>query len=184
MRIIAGAYKGRKLTPPKDDRIRPTTDRAREAMFNLLMHGEPGGACIREQRAADICSGTGALGLEALSRGATHACFVDISRTSLALSEHNAMQLGCISQCQFIQADATKLPSAPEPFGCILIDAPYRAQILPNILAQLTQKGWVDKGSIIALEQGENAATPDAGAYEILTERRYGKSMISLLRVR
>src|ERR1700744_698644 len=106
MRIIAGQFKGRKLLPPEGKDIRPTSDRTRESVFNLLMHGQYAGEAILGQHVLDICCGTGALGLEALSRGARIATFIDADKKSIELARKNALHCGVTNAAFFVQADA------------------------------------------------------------------------------
>lgn len=183
MRIISGIHKGRKLTPPKDDAIRPTSERAREALFNLLLHGRFGGACIRDQRVADICCGTGALGLEALSRGAAHATFVDQSKISVQLAQKNAAHLGVDAQCTFITADGTGLPKASAPYALVMLDPPYSAGLLGPIYKNLKRQGWLQSGSVITTEMLFNTDLPALDGAELITERRYGKTKLVIWEV-
>ncbi|MFN7401089.1 MAG: 16S rRNA (guanine(966)-N(2))-methyltransferase RsmD [Alphaproteobacteria bacterium] len=178
MRVIAGIHKGRKLEVPQDRAIRPTSERTRESLFNLLMHGRFGGTCIIHQRVADICCGTGALGIEALSRGASHVTFVDAAKTPLAITERNLRHIGASEQATLIASDATRLPKATEPFALILLDPPYDAPIFAAIIASLRQGGWVKAGSILAAEMASARATPELQGTKLITERRYGKAKI------
>ncbi|MCE3005568.1 MAG: 16S rRNA (guanine(966)-N(2))-methyltransferase RsmD [Rickettsiales bacterium] len=178
MRVIAGIHKGRKLEVPVDRAIRPTSERTRESLFNVLMHGRFGGACVIHQRVADICCGTGALGIEALSRGATHVTFVDVAKTSLLITERNLRHLGASQQATLIASDATRLPKATEPFALILLDPPYDMPILSAIAASLRQGGWVKTGSILAAEIASSRPIPELLGAELITERRYGKAKI------
>jgi 16S rRNA (guanine966-N2)-methyltransferase len=178
MRVIAGIHKGRKLEVPIDRAIRPTSERTRESLFNLLMHGRFGGTCIIHQRVADICCGTGALGIEALSRGAAHVTFVDVAKTPLAITERNLRHIEASELATLIACDATRLPKTTEPFALVLLDPPYDMQILPAIAASLRQGGWVKTGSILAAEIASSQPTPELLEAELITERRYGKAKI------
>jgi 16S rRNA (guanine966-N2)-methyltransferase len=183
MRIVSGIYKGRKLTPPKDDAIRPTSERTRESLFNLLMHGQFAGHCIREQRVADICSGTGALGLEALSRGASHCTFVDQNRVAIALTQKNAAHLGADRNCEFMVSDATRLPRAKAPFQLIMLDPPYNDNLIAPIYKSLCAQGWVEPGTIISTEMIFTTDLPELPGAELKTERRYGKTKLVIWEV-
>ncbi len=130
MRIIAGTYKGKTLHSPEDDSVRPTSSRTRESLFNLLMHGDYEGYHIIGKPVADLCCGTGALGLEAISRGASHCLFVDQSKHSLAMAEKNAGHLGVISQSGFHLFDIAHLPVAPRASSLVMLDAPYHSSFL------------------------------------------------------
>lgn len=182
MRIIAGALKGRRLTTPKDDRIRPTTDRVRESLFNLLMHGELGGRCIIDQNVLDLCCGTGAMGLEAISRGAAHCSFVDSHKQSLALAEKNATAFNVRGQCQFYERDLPRFPAFKHSFTLVIMDAPYGSGIMGATLAALTDQGVLEPHAIIALEHANETFAYDENSYEEVTERQYGKSTITVLR--
>jgi 16S rRNA (guanine966-N2)-methyltransferase len=178
MRIIAGMHRGRKLTPPEGDTIRPSSARTREALFNILMHGAFAGAAVRGQRVADICSGTGALGLEALSRGASHCSFVDHAQASISLAKKNAAHLGVLEQCDFTQADATKLPPAGAPFALIMMDPPYSKGLVPGMVQSLLAQGWAQTGSILTTEIPFNMDVPPLAGMELKTERKYGKTKL------
>jgi 16S rRNA (guanine966-N2)-methyltransferase len=182
MRVISGIYKGRKLTPPDDDKIRPTSDRTRESIFNLIMHGQFGGQQVMGQRVADICCGTGALGIEALSRGASHCTFVDQTKAHLALAEKNCAAIGA-TNAHFITCDATRLPNVAEPFALILIDPPYENNIIPRVATSLREKGWVKSGSIMVTEVIFSNELPPLEGYEMVSERKYGKAKILIWRV-
>lgn len=177
MRVISGIYKGRKLMPPMDDKVRPTSDRTRESIFNLLMHGQFGGQQVIGQRVADICCGTGALGIEALSRGASHCSFVDHSKTHLALAERNCAAMG-ITGADFILCDATRLPKAARSYSLILIDPPYENHIIPRIAYSLREQSWVTSGSVLVTEVMFANDLPPLESYEMVTERKYGKAKI------
>lgn len=181
MRIIAGSYKNRKLCVPEDDSVRPTSARMREAMFNILMHGEFGGAQVIGARVADICCGTGALGFEALSRGAAHCSFVDASKKSLALVEKTSAHFGALAQCTLLHHDATSLPQASSPYELIFADPPYSVNILPNMLASLRARGWLKSGTLLVAELPAFGITPPVleGAEEVLS-RRYGKAALHI----
>lgn len=175
MRIIAGSLKGRKLLPPQDDAIRPTSDRTRESLFNLLMHGQFGGDAIIDQRVADLCCGTGAIGLEAISRGATACHFVDISKKSLELAKQNALHCGVVGQCHFLAADITKLPPVSQPFALVFMDPPYAKNILALSYAGMKAGGWLAEGSLLAAELPRSAEPAAPEGTELVTRRDYGK---------
>jgi 16S rRNA (guanine966-N2)-methyltransferase len=178
MRIIAGRFKGRKLKSFEGEDIRPTSDRTRESIFNLLMHGAYGGAHIIDQHVMDICCGTGALALEAMSRGAAHATLIDQSKKSLELARDNAMHCGVVQQCDFITADATRLPKARQPAALVLIDAPYAKPILNATYDSLKAGGWLEETSLIVSEQSTSAEIPTLDGCELIDTRQYGKVTI------
>lgn len=175
MRIIAGSLKGRKLHTPENDAIRPTSDRTRESVFNLLMHGQFGGEAIIGQRVADLCCGTGAVGLEAISRGASMAQCVDLSKKALELAKQNALHCGVVQQAHFLQADITKLPAMTQPFALVFMDPPYAKNLLAQTYDGLQKGGWLAQGSLLVVEQPPQAELPElAGAEHVMT-REYGK---------
>lgn len=182
MRIIAGALKGRKFHTPKDDRIRPTSDRTRESLFNLLMHGEFGGACVIDQNVMDLCCGTGALGLEAISRGAAHCSFVDSHKQSLALAEKNAETFGVRGQCSFYERDLPRLPSLKLSYTLVLMDAPYGSGLISRTLEALVNANALEPHAIVVLEHANEEFTYKEDVFEMVTERKYGKADISILR--
>ena len=178
MRIIAGIHRGRKLTPPEGDAIRPSSARTRESLFNILMHGAFNGECVRGQRVADICSGTGALGLEAISRGASYATFVDHAQASISLAKKNAGHIGVLGQCKFVQSDATKLPPAPEPYALIMMDPPYSKGLVPGMVACLLKQGWAASGTILTTELPFTMDAPELEGVTLKTDRKYGKTKL------
>ena len=185
MRIVAGRLRGRRLASPAGLDIRPTADRTRQALFDLLEHGhlrEDGGSAVVDAVVLDAFAGTGALGLEALSRGAAEASFMDISRPALDAAQANAKTLGVAGN--FILADVTNPPRARQAATLIFLDPPYDQGLAVTALEALTAAGWIAPSAIIILEISgrENAAfTPPAG-FERINERRYGKARVLLLR--
>ncbi len=183
MRIIAGQFKGRKLLPPEGKDIRPTSDRTRESIFNLLMHGRYGGENIIGCHVVDLCCGTGALGLEALSRGARLATFVDKDKRAIELTKANALHCGVSAQSFFVQGDITRLPAAREPVALVLIDAPYATPMLAPAYASLVAGGWLATGALIVAEQPRDMAAPTLEGAELIDERQYGKPKILVYRI-
>lgn len=181
MRVIAGLYKGRTLLTPKDDAIRPTSDRTREALFNILLHSEPGRAALVGGRVADICCGTGALGIEALSRGAAHVTFVDQSKKALELVQQNLNKIGAASQANLLHADATRVPAAREPYSLILIDPPYGSGLLVPLLKTLSAQGWLAPHTLISFEEAKTFTLPELAGFEVMLNRAYGKNQLFLL---
>lgn len=182
MRIIAGKMKGRKLQPPEGSAIRPTADRTRESVFNLLMHGAYAGEQIIDCHIMDLCCGTGALGLEAISRGSRIATFVDKDKRSIELAKANALHCGVTQQCFFIQSDAGRLPLAREKVSLVLMDAPYDTPLLSPAYASLVAGGWLAEGALIVAEQPRGMAAPALDGAELVDERQYGKAKILIYR--
>lgn len=182
MRIISGQYKGRKLTPPTGKDIRPTSDRTRESVFNLLMHGAYAGEAIIDQHVVDLCCGTGAMGLEALSRGARVATFIDQDKRSLELARQNVTHCGANAAAQFVAADATRLPTAREAAALVLMDAPYDSPILGAAYQSLRAGGWLVAGSLLVAEQAHFTPAPALDGAELIDERKYGKAKVLVYR--
>jgi 16S rRNA (guanine966-N2)-methyltransferase len=182
MRIIAGQFKGRKLHPPEGKDIRPTSDRTRESIFNLLMHGQYAGENVMDCHVLDLCCGTGALGLEALSRGARIATFVDKDKRALELARANAMHCGVTALSFFIQGDITRLPAAREPVALVLVDAPYATPMLAPAYASLRAGGWLLPHALIVAEQPRDMAAPTLDGAELIDERQYGKPKVLIYR--
>jgi 16S rRNA (guanine966-N2)-methyltransferase len=184
MRIIGGLLRGRKLegpaTPEKDPSIRPTSDKVRGAIFNVLLHSRfPQFPLHEEASVADIFCGTGALGLEALSRGAASATFVDHSRDALALVTLNAAKLGARDQCRFLQTDAHKLPRAEKPFDVLFLDPPYRDENIEKVLASLLDQGWVKEASVIVVESARKQKPVVVAGLQLHSQRPYGDTCVS-----
>lgn len=183
MRIIAGRFKGRKLLTPLNDAIRPTSDRTRESLFNLLMHGSYGGDQIIGQVVADLCCGTGALGLEAISRGAAECIFIDQDKQSLALAKDNALHCGVVAESQFIQADVARLPAARKACMLVMMDAPYKAPLTVPAFEALKKGGWFAPGALFVVEQQSTQDPAELDGAELREERRYGKAKLLVYQV-
>jgi 16S rRNA (guanine966-N2)-methyltransferase len=183
MRIVGGRLSGRTLAAPKREGIRPTADRLREALFNILAHayGDP----VAGARVLDLFAGTGALGLEALSRGASFALFVDHGGEARALIRANVEALGLGGVTRIFRRDATRLgPAHPvEPFGLAFLDPPYGQGLAERALAAAREGGWLTPDALVILEEADDAdfAAP-AGVAE-LERRRYGDTQFVFLRV-
>ncbi len=184
MRIIAGQYKGRKLATPANDAIRPTSDRTRESVFNLLMHGAYAGEAILDQHVVDLCCGTGAMGLEALSRGARMATFIDKDKRSLELARQNVTHCGANNAAQFVQSDAAKLPMAKEKAALVMMDAPYDQHILAAAYASLRVQQWLADGALIVAEQAVHTDVPALDGAELIDDRKYGKTRIVIYQLK
>jgi 16S rRNA (guanine966-N2)-methyltransferase len=180
MRIIAGQFKNKRLLTPEDDTVRPTSDRTRESLFNLLMHGDYAGYHLIGKPVADICCGTGAVGFEALSRGASHCIFVDQSQDALALAAKNAAHLGVEAQCQFIRADASQLGTAIRTSSLIFTDPPYRSPWIAGMLNALIEKQWLAPYGLICVEQEKHAPLYEHKQLTLLDNRNYGKAALRI----
>jgi 16S rRNA (guanine966-N2)-methyltransferase len=170
MRIVAGRLGGRILASPRDRAIRPTSDRLRETLFNILFHayGDP----VTGARVLDLFAGTGALGLEAMSRGAAFALFVDDGVAARGLMRANVETLGLGGVTRIFRRDATRLgPVHPlKPFSLAFADPPYHQGLGERALASARDGGWLTPGAIVVVEEGTGRLTPPDGFEEI--ERR------------
>lgn len=182
MRIVAGRWKGRALKGPSGQTIRPTSDRLRESLFNVLAHAydDP----ITDARVLDLFAGTGALGLEALSRGAGFALFVDEGMEARALIRENTQNLGAAGITRLFRRDAARLgPVTPfAPFTLVFADPPYGKGLGERALASARDGGWLAPGALAVLEESADAevATPDG--FERLERREAGDSQLVFLR--
>ncbi len=181
VRIIGGRFKGRVLRPPSTRAIRPTADRLRETLFNILAHGQ--GDPVPGARVIDLFAGTGALGLEALSRGASHALFVEDGAEARALIRENIEALGVGGISRIFRRDATKLGAAAvEPFGVAFLDPPYGHALADEALAALRDGGWLAPGAICVIEETEGVDLAAPGGFTTLDRRHMGESQIAILR--
>ncbi|MBE0412333.1 16S rRNA (guanine(966)-N(2))-methyltransferase RsmD [Yoonia sp.] len=182
MRIIGGTHRGTALAAVgKGDtgaHLRPTTDRVRESLFNVLQGGrfdDP----ITGARVLDLFAGTGALGLEALSRGAADVTFVDSGRIAARLIRENIAKLRRQADTTLISTDASKLPTGA-PCSLIFLDPPYGQGLGPKALAAALQSGWLAPGALIVWE--ENSAQIAPVGFTALEQRRYGDTWVSFMR--
>jgi 16S rRNA (guanine966-N2)-methyltransferase len=186
MRIVAGHLKGRRLEAPMGRDLRPTSDRAREGLFNRLSHGNfgPGGASILAGATVlDAYCGTGALGLEALSRGAATVTFLDADRGALNAARANAHRLEVVAQCRFVQADATLPPRARQTHTLIFLDPPYSSGEAGAAITALARHGWIAPGALVAVETDARAGGPGAPpGFELISGARYGAARMTLMR--
>lgn len=177
MRIVAGQYRGKKLWTPEGKEVRPTSERAREAIFNIL--NSHLGSDYSTVRLADIFAGTGAFGLEALSRGAASVTLVD-KDTSLA-AKNAKMFVKEQAKIKLIKADALNLPHLRDKFNMVFMDAPYAKGLTEEVLKQLLEKDWLEPNSlcIVEIKKDEHIDIPQK--YELLDERVYGLARILFL---
>lgn len=182
MRIVAGRLKGRALKSPAKDDIRPTSDRLRETIFNILAHayGDP----VTEAAVIDLFAGTGAMGLEALSRGAKRALFVDDGTAARALIRANVEALGLGGATRIFRRDARKLGDAPagEKFALAFLDPPYGQHLAEPALIALRDGGWLAKDALIVVEEAADAALDLPEGFVQLERRLYGDTQVVILR--
>ncbi len=187
MRIVGGRLRGRALAGPKSSAtqpIRPTADRLREALFNILVHayGDP----VTDARVLDLFAGTGALGLEALSRGAGFALFVDDAAPARALLRENVAVLGLAGVARIFRRDATRLGAAHPlaPFSLAFLDPPYGQGLAEKALAAARAGGWLAPGALVVVEEAAKAAFAAPAGFDELERRGYDDSMLIVLRHR
>lgn len=178
MRIVAGEWRGRKLTAPPGKSTRPTADRTRETLFSMLASrlGSFDGL-----RVADLYAGSGALGLEALSRGAAHVTFVETDRAANKAIEANVTTLGANERVTIRAISAAVLP-ASEPFHLILADPPYEPGSGTAVVAAVAKAGWLAVGGWIAIETHKGDAVDPPEGWAIAAERDVGRARLTILR--
>lgn len=183
MRIVGGKFKGQHLATPSGNATRPTSDRVREAIFNILEHGVADFE-LEGARVLDLFAGTGALGLEALSRGARYCHFIDESTPARGLIRSNADKLGVIGQAKIWRRDAARLgPCAPLPrFDLVFADPPYDKGLGTKSLQALVDGGWLSTGAIVVLEESDRALVPALADLDLLDERSYGETTVRFYR--
>ncbi len=191
MRIVAGRFRGRPLAAPGAAgggraHLRPTSDRVREALFNLLAHGRYGDPPPPEgRRVLDLFAGTGALGIESLSRGALRAVFIDDLAAARALIRENVEKLGLTGETKIWRREATRLgPCRGEPFDLVFADPPYGSDLGILALASAHAGGWIAPGAIVVLEGAAGDPLPEFGWLEPADSRTYGETRITVWRAR
>ena len=181
MRVVAGRHRGRRLAAPPGRATRPTPDRVREALFDVLAHNAfgPGAEALpRGAAVVDAFAGSGALGLEALSRGAAHATFLEIDDVALEVNRANAAALGELDRVTILARDATRPGPAPAPCALAFLDPPYSSGLAAPALTALAAEGWLSPGAVCVVEFStrEDIALPTG--FAALDERRYGITRI------
>jgi 16S rRNA (guanine966-N2)-methyltransferase len=182
MRVVGGRLRSRPLAGPKSDAVRPTSDRLREALFNILTHayGDP----VTGARVLDLFAGTGALGIEAISRGAAYALFVDDGAEARALLRDNVESLGLGGVTRIFRRDASKLgPAHPvEPFDLVFLDPPYGKGLAEKALASARDGGWLKPQALIVVEEATDAGFAAPEGFEELERRAYDDTEFVFLR--
>lgn len=180
MRIIAGTWRGRALTAPAGLATRPTAERMRQALFDMLMHAPWARDAVSGGTVLDAFAGTGALGLEALSRGAARAHFMERDRASLTALRANIAACGANSVGDVLACDVLKPPPG-RPSGLVFLDPPYAQNLVPRALAALSAHGWLAPGAVVVAETGRDE-TLDLPAVK-LAERIHGAALVTIWRV-
>src|SRR3954463_16633642 len=178
MRIVGGRWRGRSLKGPSSDAIRPTSDRLRETIFNILQHGYNNP--IEGARVLDLFAGTGAMGLEALSRGAAFALLVDDGAQARGIIRENVELLGVGGATRLFRRDATRMGDAASnaPFSVVFCDPPYGKDLAPKALISCAGGGWRAPGALVVVEeaQGGEGALPEG--FTELQRRDYGETQV------
>ena len=185
MRIVAGSHRGRKIIAPDGMDIRPTSDRVRESVFNMLEHrdwGDGGVSVLSGARVLDAFCGTGACGLEALSRGAEHATFLDNSNSALDLCRQNIAALKKQGSSEVLRGDCLRPVRPAGPCDLVFLDPLYREHLTVKALNALGKAGWVSEGAICVLESGLDDDEDPGASFSILEDRKYGTTRIRICR--
>jgi 16S rRNA (guanine966-N2)-methyltransferase len=181
MRIVGGEFRGRTLATPKSLAIRPTTDRTRESVFNVLGHRY--GDRLEGARVLDLFAGTGALGLEAISRGASHCLFVEESAEGRGLLRDNIEAFGLQGRTKIFRRDATSLGSVGTiaPFDLVFADPPYGKGLGESALASARAGGWLKPGALCVVEETASASFRTVEGFRIVDERHYGDTIVRFI---
>lgn len=179
MRIIAGQWRGRKLSAPAGDNTRPTSDRTRETLFSMLTSRL---GSWEELRVADLFAGSGALGLEALSRGAAHAVFAEQDAAAIKTIRANIAHLGALAQCDVRTGSVMSLGPVKAPYDLVMLDPPYKTGAGVVAIEKLQRMGWIGEGTWISLETEFREPVRIKG-FSIDSEREVGKARLTLLRM-
>ena len=182
MRVVGGRLRSRPITGPKSDAVRPTADRLREALFNILTHGY--GNPVTGARVLDLFAGTGALGIEAISRGAAFVQFVDEGVEARALLRDNTETLGLGGVTRIFRRDATRLGAAHpmEPFSLVFADPPYGQGLAAKALSSAREGGWLTPEALIVVEEAADAGFTAPEGFEELERRKYDDTEFVFLR--
>ena len=184
MRIVGGRFKGRTLAAAGETALRPTSDKVRQAIFNIVEHaGFAADFALEGARVIDLFAGTGALGLEALSRGAKFCLFVEEAAESRAIIRENVETLGLTGASKIWRRDAARLGPLDTlaPFDLAFLDPPYRKGLIAPTLEGLAAGGWLTPNALVMAEAAEDETMPSVAGYEILDDRTYGDTRIAFL---
>ena len=183
MRIVGGSLRGRRLRAPAGARVRPTAERVREALFDILAHGGMAGP-LEGARVVDLFAGTGALGLEALSRGAAALTAVEGEADARGVLRANIEALGCGDRASVLVCDATRLPPAQAACDLALLDPPWRSNLAAPALAALVDGGWLARDATVVVEHGVDDPFEPPATLAPRDHRRYGRTALTFLRSR
>tara|TARA_Y100001001_G_C7852111_1_gene254458 strand:+ start:101 stop:691 length:591 start_codon:yes stop_codon:yes gene_type:complete len=187
MRITGGQYKGRKLESPKDRAIRPTSDKVRQAIFNMILHGTwrmEWGFDLHEARVLDLFCGTGTLSFEAISHGAVFAYLIDKEDKALDIARKNANALGLNAKTSLMRKDASQLPPKPdnlEPFQLVFLDPPYNQDLIRPSLEAMHNGGWLSQAALCVVEKEREPNFIVPAPYQDIKTAHYGHTDVMLL---
>lgn len=181
MRIIAGKHRGRPLSRPPAMITRPTMDRVRESIYNMLIHMAED--ALQDATVLDAFAGSGALGLEALSRGAKYIYFFDKNTRALATVRENVWSLGESENCKLMKADAISPPKAPQAMDLVLLDPPFGKNFVALSLPELLKAGWIDAHTLIIAEIASKEELNLPERFEVIKERVYGTAQIFFMKM-
>ena len=185
MRIVAGSYRGRRLGAPAGTAVRPTADRVRETLFNMLAHGRAAPAAgLAGARVLDAFAGSGALGLEALSRGAAHATFMETRAEALEALQANIHSLALDTVTTIVMADLRNPPKAQETCRFVLLDPPYGAALAAPALNALAESGWLAPGALCVVELAAREPFTMPPDFALLEQRRVAAARLVFLKFR
>ncbi len=189
MKILGGALKGKNIEAVRDRNIRPTKSMVRETIFNILKHGkflfddafieDDNPSTVEDRHVIDIFCGTGALGFEALSRGAKHVTFVDQNSATIAQAKENANHLGVRPETRFIKSDSTQLPPASHACQLAFVDPPYEKLLGKKAIKSLRDQGWLSRGAVVLLESSKQYDAPEIEGFRLMDDRIHDKTRIS-----
>jgi 16S rRNA (guanine966-N2)-methyltransferase len=185
IKIIGGKHRARAIETPHGSETRPTASRAREALFNIVMHAgwrDDGASPLVDANVLDAFAGSGAMGLEALSRGAAHVTFIDNDARAIKTIGDNLRTLKETANAKVVRADATRPPPSREAYDLVFLDPPYRSGAAVPALTALAEAGWIANGTIATVELANNEDMGDAAGFEQIDERRYGAAKILILK--
>lgn len=183
MRVVAGTLRGRPLVAPKDGATRPTADRVREALFNVLAHGIDD-FTLDGVHVLDLFAGTGALGIEALSRSAAYCIFIEMDAEARGAIRDNVEAFGLTGCTRIFRRDATDLGPAGNrtPAGLVFLDPPYGKGFATSALTSAIGGGWLSNNAIVVVEEDADAAIDWPDSLQVLDQRTYGRTAITILK--
>jgi 16S rRNA (guanine966-N2)-methyltransferase len=184
LRIIAGKYKGKKLSSPDNTTIRPTKEIAKEGLFSILQSdkfAKNGKRLLSDALVLDLFCGSGALAIEAISRGAAKACLIDNEDLSIEIARKNVRAISETTNITIFRADATNLPKSRERYNLVFIDPPYGQNLIDVALKEIASKHWLAPGAIIVCECAKEDKPVIGDNYMLIEERKYGKSKFIIL---